>query len=429
MQLRLIGSLALALSAFASLPHAQSDGTGHWPQWRGPNRDGISADTGLLQAWPEGGPRKLFTATGMGGGFSSVAVTGGRIYTMGDRRDGQYALAFAESDGKALWATRVGTPHEDEYNGPRGTPTVDGDWVFVLTSEGTLVALEAATGRHRWSKSLTGDYGAPTPTWLFAESPLVDGPNVLISPGTRRAAMVALDKTTGREVWRTTQPAFGTGGVEGPDYSSTVISQGGGVKQYVRLAGRGVIGVRASDGMFLWGYNRVANGTANIATTLIKDNMVFASSGYGTGAAMLELSPAPEGRVTATERYFLGGGTFQNHHGGMILLGNHVYGGHGTRQGFPMCIELSSGKVMWGGNFRNAGGGSAAITAADGHLYFRYENGVMMLIEASPTAYREKGQFQIPGVRKPSWSHPVVTGGRLYLREQDALHVYDVRGR
>jgi outer membrane protein assembly factor BamB len=206
-----------------------------------------------------------------------------------------------------------------------------------------------------------------------------------------------------------------------------VISNGGGVKQYVRLTGRGVISVRASDGWFLWGYDRVANSTANIPTPIIKDNLVFASTGYQTGAALLELSPAPEGRVAMAERYFLDGRTFQNHHGGMILIGNHVYAGHGHRLGFPMCIELASGKVVWGGNFRNAGQGSAAITAADGHLYFRYENGVMMLIEASPTAYREKGQFQIPGVRKPSWSHPVITGGRMYLREQDALHVYDVR--
>jgi outer membrane protein assembly factor BamB len=417
---------AAALKATGQAPAATAS-AGNWPQWRGANRDGISTDKGLLQTWPEGGPRKIFTAAGMGVGFSSVAVTGGRIYTMGDRRDGQYALAFSEADGKPIWGTRVGEVHQDEYGGPRSTPTVDGNLVFVLASEGTLVALEASTGRHLWSKSLTSDYLAPTPGWLFAESPLVDGPHVLVSPGSRRAAIVALDKTTGKEIWRSAQTAFGNGGVEGPDYSSIVISNGGGVKQYVRLSGRGVIGVRASDGQFLWGYNRVANGTANIPTPLISGNLVFASSGYQTGAALLELTPAPDNRVTATEKYFLEGRTFQNHHGGMVLIGNHIYAGHGHNAGFPMCVELSSGKVLWGGNFRNDGSGSAAITAADGHVYFRYQNGLMMLIEATPTAYREKGKFQIPGVRNPSWSHPVVTGGRLYLREQDALHVYDVK--
>ena len=435
MRLRVLGLtliplvLVIASGAAAQLKAtdqapAAAAAAGNWPQWRGPNRDGISTDKGLLQTWPADGPRKIFTAAGMGVGFSSVAVTGGRIYSMGDRRDGQYALAFTEADGKPIWATRVGEVHQDEYGGPRATPTVDGNLVFVLASEGTLVALEAATGRHLWSKSLTQDYRAPTPGWLFAESPLVDGPNVVISPGSGRAAMVALEKTTGKEVWRS-QPTGGGSG--GPEYSSIVISNGGGVKQYVRLAGQGVIGVRASDGQFLWSYGRVANGTANIPTPLISGNFVFASSGYQTGAALLELTPAAGNRVTAAERYFLEGRTFQNHHGGMVLIGNHIYAGHGHNAGFPMCIEMSSGKVLWGGNFRNDGSGSAAVTAADGHLYFRYQNGLMMLIEATPAAYREKGKFQIPGVRNPSWSHPVVTGGRLYLREQDALHVYDVK--
>jgi len=429
MPLRFVGAtlvLLVAGAAVTSTTQVTPATPGYWPQWRGPNRDGISADIGLLRTWPQGGPRKIFTAAGMGGGFSSVAVAGGRIYTMGDRRDGQYALAFTEADGAPLWATRVGERHQDEYNGPRSTPTVDGDWVYVLSSAGTVTALNATSGRQQWSKSLTGDYGARRPTWLFAESPLVDGPHVIVSPGSRDAAVVALEKTTGKEIWRTTQPAFGSGGVEGADYSSIVMSNGGGVKQYVRLAGRGVISVRASDGAFLWGYNRVANGTANIPTPLVRDDLVFASSGYQTGAALLRLSGAPQGGVTAREEYFLAGRTFQNHHGGMILLGDHVYAGHGHRLGFPICIELATGQVKWGGNFRNDGRGSAAITAADGHVYFRYENGLMMLIEATPTAYREKGQFQIPGVRQPSWSHPVVTGGRLYLREQDALHVYDL---
>jgi outer membrane protein assembly factor BamB len=418
--------LAALTAAVVSGTQTPSTTSGEWPQWRGPNRDGISTETGLLQSWPDAGPRKLFSASGMGGGFSSVAVTGGRIYTMGDRRDGQYALAFSEADGAPLWATRVGRIHEDEYGGPRGTPTIDGDSVYVMSSDGTVTVLDAATGRQKWSKSLPRDYGGNTPTWLYAESPLVDGPHVIVSPGAPRAGMVALDKATGKEIWRTTQPALGPNGVEGPDYSSAVISYGGGVKQYVRLTGRGVIGVRASDGVFLWGYNRVANRTANIPTPIIKDDLVFASSGYQTGAVMLKLGEEPEARVSAAEQYFLEGRTFQNHHGGMVLLGNYLYAGHGHNAGFPMCLELTSGKVMWGGDFRNDGTGSAAVTAADGHLYFRYQNGVMMLIEATPDGYREKGKFQIPGVRHPSWSHPVVTAGRLYLREQDELHVYDV---
>lgn len=413
-------------SSQAAISQSATPG-GQWPQWRGPNRDGVSTETGLLQSWPAGGPRRLFAATGMGGGFSSVAVTGGRILTMGDRRDGQYVLAFAEADGKPLWATRVGSTHVDQYGGPRATPTVDGDLTFTTSTDGDLVALETATGAVRWRKNLPRDFGAPTPGWLFSESPLVDGDRVVITPGSRQAAMVAMDKTSGKEIWRAAMPSLGSNGLDGPDYSSIVISSGGGVKQYVRLMGRGVLSVRASDGWVLWGYNGVANNVANISTPVIKDNLVFASTGYQTGAALLELSAAPDNRVTSRERYFLQARTFQNHHGGMVLIGNHVYAGHGHNRGTPICLELATGRVVWGGDIRNAGEGSAAVMAADGHVYFRYQNGVMMLVEATPDGYREKGQFEIPNVRNPSWSHPVVAGGRLYLREQDVLHVYDVK--
>jgi outer membrane protein assembly factor BamB len=418
--------VALGITTLSSQGAPQATG-GEWPQWRGPNRDGVSVETGLLQQWPTGGPRLLFSAAGMGGGFSSVAVTGGRILTMGDRRDGQYVLAFNEADGAPLWATRVGGRHVDQYGGPRATPTVDGDLTFATSTDGDLVALETATGQVRWRKNLPDDFGAPTPGWMFAESPLVDGDRVVIAPGSRRAAMVALEKTTGKEIWRATMPALGRAGHDSPDYSSIAISNGGGVKQYVRLVGRGVISVRASDGWFLWGYNNVANNVANISTPIVTGNFVFASTGYQTGAALLELSPAQNDRVAMQERYFLESRVFQNHHGGMVLIGNHIYAGHGHNRGTPICIELSTGRVVWGGDIRNAGEGSAAVTAADGHLYFRYQNGVMMLIEATPDGYREKGHFQIPDVRQPSWSHPVIAGGRMYLREQDRLHVYDVK--
>lgn len=400
---------------------------GHWPQWRGPDRTGVSRETGLLRQWPTGGPRRLLSIAGTGVGFSSVAIANARILTMGDRRDGQYVLAFNETDGAPLWATRVGNRHVDQFAGPRATPTIDGDLIFAVSTDGDLSALDAASGAVRWRRSLTRDFGAPVPTWQFAESPLVDGDRVIITPGTRRAAMVALDRTTGRELWRTAMPALGTNGLEGPDYSSVVISHGGGVKQYVRLMGRGVIGVRADDGRFLWGYNTVANNVANIPTPVVSGNLVFASTGYQTGAALLELSPAPNNTATMRERYFLPSRTFQNHHGGMVLINGHIYAGDGHNRGLPICIELESGRVVWGGNIRNAGEGSAAITAADGHVYFRYQNGVMLLVEATPEGYREKGQFTIPGVQQPSWPHPVIAGGRLYLREQDTLHVYAVR--
>jgi len=423
--------LALALTAFVysgndSPVQAQTPG-GYWPQWRGPDRTGVSTETGLLTSWPAGGPRMLWSASALGRGFSSVAVADGRILTMGDRQDGQYVIALDETTGREIWSTRIGPVHRDEYAGPRGTPSIDGERTYALGTSGDFVCLETSTGRELWRRSLTRDYGARTPGWMFAESPLVDGERVLISPGTRQAGIVALDKLTGREIWRTALPSLGRQGVDGPEYSSIVISRAAGVKQYVRLLGRGVIGVRADDGELLWSYTRVVNGTANIPTPVINGNLVFASTGYQAGAALLELVADPETGVTARERYFLQGRTFQNHHGGMVFVNGYVYAGTGHNNGLPICLELVSGRVAWGGDFRNAGSGSAAVTAADGHVYYRYQNGVMLLVEATPEAYREKGSFEIPGVREPSWSHPVIAAGRLYLREQDRLYVYDIR--
>lgn len=404
-------------------------GGGHWPQWRGPGRDGVSAETGLLQRWPNSGPPRLFTATGLGTGFSSVAVTGGRIYTMGNISGGQHVIALEESGGKRIWATRIAAASRrgDGYDGPRGTPTVDGDLVYALGTDGTLLCLEAATGRERWRRHLERDLdGRMMSGWDWSESPLVDGDRVVVTPGGARSAMVALNKLTGAEIWRATIPDLGGRGSDGAGYSSIVISHGGGVKQYVQLMGTGLVGIRASDGRFLWGNNRVANGTANISTPVVKDNFVFASSAYNTGSVLVELSAAA-GSVRAIERYFLDARDFQNHHGGMVLVGDHLYGGHGQSQGFPVAIELRTGKLMWPQVRSSAGQGSAAVIAADGRLYFRYQNGVVVLIEATPDAYREAGTLRIPNPHSLSWPHPVVAGGRLYLREQDALHVYDVR--
>jgi outer membrane protein assembly factor BamB len=407
---------------------ASSAAGGNWPQWRGPKRDGISTDTGLLTSWPEAGPPVVWTARGLGTGFSSVAVVGGRIFTMGDRRDGQYAIAVSEDTGAELWATRVGGRHQDEYGGPRATPTVDGDLVYVTSTDGDVVCLEAATGAARWRRSMPREFGGRMmSSWMFAESPLVDGDRVIVTPGGPKAAMVALDKLTGRDVWRATFGSIGRNGADGAGYSSIVISNGGGVKQYVQLMGRGLISIRASDGWFMWGNNHVANGIANIATPVVSGDNVFASTGYDTGSVLVQLSNDGSGRVNATEKYFLGPGTLQNHHGGFVLIDGVVYGGHGQNNGFPFALDLMNGRMLWG-RTRGAGSGSAAVTAADGHLYFRYQDGTMALIAVDPKQYTLKSTFKIPNAGSPpSWSHPVVTGGRLYLREQDALYAHNIK--
>ena len=422
--------LLLALATSTALAAAAASSP-EWPQWRGPARDDVSRESGLLARWPEAGPPLAWKASGLGAGFSSVAIAGGRIYTLGDREGSQQVLAMNLADGKQVWSARLGPVWADEYGGPRGTPAVDGERVCALGTEADLACFDAATGKELWRKNLERDFGGQMMSmWKWSESPLLDGDRVIVTPGAPGAMLVALDKRSGKEIWRAAVPKLGEQGLDGAGYSSVVISNGAGVKQYVQLTGRGVVSVRASDGKFLWGYNRVANDTANIATPIVSGNHVFASTGYGTGSALLELSRSGDG-VQAKEVYYLAGKTLQNHHGGLVLIGDHVYGGHGHNRGYPVSVELATGKIAWGGegaDMSHGGTGSAAVTAADGHLYFRYQNGRMVLIEATPSGLKVKGAFSIPGVEHPSWSHPVVAGGKLYLREQDTLYVYDVKG-
>jgi len=420
-----IGLALLAVGTDSPLVAARAGDD--WPQWRGPRRDGISTETNLLTSWPQGGPARLWSATGLGAGFSSVAIAGGRIFTMGDRAGGQFVIALDGTNGKELWATRVGGRHDDEYGGPRGTPTVDGALVYAIGTDGDLVCVETATGKERWRRNMPRDFGGRMmSSWMFAESPLVDGDRVVVTPGGPKAAIVALDKITGKDIWRAAVPDMGSSGSDGAAYSSIVISNGGGVKQYVQLMGRGLVSIRASDGWFMWGYNRVANNVANIATPIVKDDFVFASTGYDTGAVLLQLAGDGTGRVNATEKYFLTPRTLQNHHGGFVLIDGVIYGGKGHNQGFPFALDMATGRMLWT-DVRGAGTGSAAVTAAEGQLYFRYQSGTMALVGANPKEYQLKSSFEIPNVRNPSWSHPVISDGKLYLREQDALFVYSIK--
>ncbi len=422
-------------------PEPAVDESASWPGWRGPDRTAKSTDTDLLESWPDGGPPLLWEAAGLGSGFSSVAVNNGRVFTLGDVFDdapeaeggSEYVVALDAQTGKELWRTRVGEAwaEMDLYPGSRSTPSVAGNALVVLASDGTLARLDADSGQLRWSKSLTADFSGAVALaragvhWTYSESPLIDGDRVVVTPGMPDVALLALRLEDGEEIWRTQIPELGEKGGDGAGYSSIVVSEGAGVRQYVQLIGRGLVGVRADDGAFLWGYNRVANHVANIPTPLISGNLVFASTGYGTGAVLLELTPTGNGNVDANEVYFLESDVFQNHHGGMVLHDGVVYAGSGHNRGFPIALDLASGEILWGPE-RNEGRGSAAVAFADGRLYMRYQSGLMLLAEATPSGYVEHGSFEIPGVKEPSWAHPVVIGGRLYLREQDQIHVYDV---
>ncbi|MCG8584438.1 MAG: PQQ-like beta-propeller repeat protein [Pirellulales bacterium] len=400
-----------------------------WPQWRGIGRDGKSGETGLLSKWPADGPPVVWKTKGLGKGYANVSVADGKLFTTGNQSDGQAVVTISADDGKVLWKkTLTNSVPKHGYGGSRCTPTVDGDRLYVVTSDGAIACLTIDDGSIVWQKSFRDEWkGKMMSGWGFSESPLVDGDWVLCTPGGSEALMVALDKKTGKEIWRTAASDLGKSGKDGAGYSSIVVSNAVGVKQYVQLTGRGLIGVDAKTGKLLWNYNRVANGTANIPTPVVDGDFVFGSSGYGTGSVLLEIKKDGD-KLIADEKYFLDAKTLQNHHGGMILLGKYLFCGHGHNKGFPICVELATGDIVWGPE-RGKGSGSAAVSYADGHLYFRYQDGTMVLIEADPNDYKVKGEFKIGILNGKSWAHPVIADGRLYLRDQDELIVYDIQAK
>jgi len=400
-----------------------------WPQFRGPGRDGTCHETGLLKDWPDGGPKLLWRLTGLGRGYATVSIVGGKLYTMGDRKaegeEAQFVLAYDMSSRKELWATRIGPPHGD--GGPRCTPTVDGELLYVVGTDGDLVCLETATGKIRWQKSFARDFGGKMMTmWKFSESPLVDGEKLVCTPGGKEATMVALDKKTGETIWKCKVPRLGERGQDGAGYTSIVPAEIEGARQYVTIIGRGAIGVDAKSGKFLWGYNRIANRVANIPTPVVRGNHVFVTTSYETGSALLKIVKDGEG-WKADEVYFLTHRDFENHHGGVVLVGDCLYGGSGRNSGIPVCLEFLTGKIRW--KQQPPGKRSAAVLYADGNLVFRYEDGLVVLVEATPEEFRVKGKFKPAVVDGPAWPYPVIHDGKLYLRAHDVLMCYDVRAK
>jgi len=419
----------LGLAVVPALHAAEAEKAGEWRQWRGPGRENKSTDTGLLKSWEASQPKLLWLADGLGEGYASVSIADGRIYTTGNTNDGQAVVALNVNDGKVLWTKPLtDEPPKHGYEGSRCTPTADGDRLYVITSNGIIACLKSQDGEVVWQKDFQQDFGGKMMSgWGFSESPLVDGDWVLCTPGGQDAMIVALNKMTGEEVWRSAVPELGKKGKDGAGYSSIVISNAGGVKQYVQLVGRGLIGVRASDGKFLWGYNLIANPTANIPTPIVNGDFVFTSTGYGDGGAALVKIVGDGDDFKAEEVYYHPAKTLQNHHGGMVLHDGHVYFGSKHNNGFPVCVDFESGKIVWGGETRGPGSGSAAIVYADGNLIFRYQSGEVALVEATPEDYKLKGVFKPEFVGKnPCWAQPVVAGGKLYLRDQDKLMCYDV---
>ncbi len=383
-----------------------------WPQWRGPSRNGLSSDTGLLKQWPPSGPRQVWSISSLGEGYGSLAIKSDRLYVQGTSGNASVVFCLNRVDGKTIWSASLGPKvNEGRGNGPRSTPTIDEDRVYVLTENGDLACLRARDGGRVWSKNILKEFGGRNPGWLISESPLVDGNRVIVSPGGRGAGIVALDKMTGNTIWTAKELS------DGAAYSSCIAADVGGVRTIMNFTSRSAVGVRANDGKLMWRYDRAANGTANCATPVFHDNKVFFTSDYGTGGALLALS-AQGGEVKEQEVYFTK--EMKNHHGGVVLVNGYLYGFSGS---ILTCIEFATGKKMWAA--RSVGKGSLAY--ADGMLYLVGEDNSVGLAEATPESYIEKGKFQIADQGRPSWAHPVVIGGNFYIRNQGTLTSYDVK--
>ena len=410
--LRSAAFIAFALAATTTVTLGGQAAPADWPQWRGPSRSGISSETGLLRQWAAAGPPRVWSASNLGAGFGSIAVRGERIFVQGMRNFQSTVSALNHADGKLVWVRNIGTAVDNDRGpGPRSTPTVDGDRVYVLTENGDLAALRVQDGGVLWQRNILKDFGGRNIPWLISESPLVDGNQVIVTPGGRGAGMVALDKMSGRTIWTAKELSDEAG------YSSPIAANVGGVRAIMTVTSSAGVGVRASDGKLMWRHPSVANNTANITTPIFSDSKVFYSSNYGTGGALLGLR-AEGGDVRAQEIYFTR--EMQNHHGGIVLVDGYLYGFNNS---ILTCLEFATGKMMW----RHRSVGKGAVSYADGHLYILSEDNVAGLAEATPAGYREKGRFTIADQGWPSWAHPVISGGRLYLRNQGILTAYDIR--
>ena len=402
-----------------------------WPQWQGPDRNAISKEHGLLKEWPKDGPPVAWKLQGLGGGYSAPSIAAGRIFGMSNRGDDEVVWALSEKDGKEAWVSRLGPAFQQKgwpqgKEGPGCTPTVDGERLYVEGMAGDVSCLQVKDGKIVWHVSLQKDFGGTLPTWSFRESPLVDGDKVICTPGGADATLVALDKLTGKTLWKSQVP-----GNPQAAYSSVIAIDFEGQRQYVQLTQKALIGVAASDGKFLWRYNRPANPMGiNCSTPLHQDGNVFAAAAYGAGGGLVKLAKDENGGVKAEEVYSTR--KMQNHHGGMILFDGCLYGANGGNEGGALiCLDFKTGNVLWDereDTERRAPKGSVAL--ADGRLYYRTEKGTMLLIEPSAKEYLERGRFEQPDRTKlPAWTHPVIANGKLYVRDQDLLLCYDVKAK
>jgi outer membrane protein assembly factor BamB len=401
-----------ALLALTPRPTQAAD----WPQWRGPHRDDVSTETGLLKEWPADGPKRIWMFENAGNGYSGPAIVGDRFYTLGTRDGSEILLCLNAATGKEIWTSKLADILKNNWgDGPRGTPAVDGDRVFAMSGEGVLTCANTKDGSIVWQKKM-GDLGGKIPGWGYTESPLVDGDLVICTPGGDKGTVAALDKKTGNVKWQTAEFT------DGAHYSSVVPAQINGTPQYVQRTEKSIVGIRATDGHILW-KSDFPGRTAVIPTPIVQGNHVYVAAGYGAGCKMIKVN-ADNTVETVYENKVM-----KNHHGGVILIGGNLYG-HSEGPGW-VCQDFMTGKEVWA---ERSALGKGAIGSADGMLYCLDEgSGTVVLVDASPAGWKEHGRFKLDPqskIRSSSgrvWTHPVVSHGRLYLRDQDLIYCFDVK--
>jgi outer membrane protein assembly factor BamB/precorrin-6B methylase 2 len=418
----LLRSLGLLVLALVVAPESVSGQTrAYWPQFRGPDRTNVAKDTGLLKQWPEDGPPLAWKVTHLGAGMAPVSVAEGRLYTLAFRDGTEYAVALDRGTGKEVWAAALGPGRQEagmQFHYQR-QPVIDNERLYAFSANAVLFCLETDAGRFLWKKDYRREFGTRGANFGVNDHPLVDGDRLICTPGGKDATFVALNKFNGEVIWKSVVPGNDTAA-----HSPIVVAEVGGIRQYIELLSRGLVAVAADDGRFLWRYNRASNQIINVPAPIVHGDHVFVSSAYSIGSALLKLVVTGK-EVKAEEVYFTK--DFQNLNGGMVLVEGHVYGGrrHGIGGGPLGCLELKTGKLRWeeAGNVTN-------VLAAEGHLYCRHSDGNILLVEATPNGYKEKSRFMQPDRTKSSpWTYLVLTGQRLYVRDQNVLLCYDLRAQ
>ncbi len=394
-----------------------------WPQWRGPDRNGLSEEKGFLKEWPKAGPNLVWKASDIGRGYSTPAVVGDRLYVLGSEgTENEFVEALSAKDGKKLWSTRLGKVGKPKQNPnfptARSTPTIEGEIVYALGSDGDLACLQASSGRVQWQKNLQNEFAGKPGIWAYSESPLIDGDKLVCTPGGSNATMVALNKKTGDVIWKCATPE-----ADDAAYSSSIIVEAGGTRQYVQLLQKGLVGVDSKTGKPLWRYSKpVSVYDANIPTPVSGGDTIYVGSA-GTGGGAVRIT-SKDGKLGPEPLYF--GPKYPTAIGGAVKVGDYLYGCSGQAL---ECVEFTTGKVKW--EERSVAPGS--ICYADGLLFVHGENGEVALVEATPDGYHEKGRFapteqpaKANGMEK-AWAYPVAANGRLYIRDHSSLWCYNIK--